>query len=159
MNGRRRDFAFGFKASQSASDQAARVQQVLRAEAALGPTAAIVEFHAQKIADLTEYTVFNLSSELPSRIRNVDGRAERNRTVYLQTCPRKRDIFQISHAVAGAAVLVLPVNVDQIRTEHSGFNTAIQHNLQVLSDNNRRSISAGTRKIALTPCKATPYPS
>ena len=85
MNGRRRDFAFGFKASQSASDQAARVQQVLRAEAALGPTAAIVEFDTQKIADLAEYTVFNLSCEFPSRIRNVDWRAERNRAVYLQT--------------------------------------------------------------------------
>ena len=58
--------------------------------------------------------------------------------------------------MARTAILVLPVDVDEIRTEHSGFNTAIHHNLQVLSDNNRRSISAETGKIALTPCKVTP---
>ena len=129
---------------------------MLRAEAALRPTAAVVEFDPKKITNLAEYTVLNLSSELPTGIGNVDWRAERNGTIYLQTGPRKRDIFQICHAVACTAILVLPVNVNQIRTQHSGFDTAIHHNLQVLSDNNRRSISAGTGKIALTPCKATP---
>ena len=129
---------------------------MLRAEAALRPTAAVIEFDAEKIADLAEYTVFNLSAEFSTGIRNVDRSAERNRPIYLQTRARKRDVFQIGDTVAGTAILVLPVNVDQIRTKHSGFNTAIQHNLLVLSDNNWRSISVGTRKIALTPCKATP---
>jgi len=152
VNRRRRNFAFSLEAGQSSSHQAAWVQQVLWAEAALRPTAAVVEFDPKKITDLAEYTVLNLSGELSTRIGNVDWSAEWNRPIYLQTRAGKRDVFQVGDTMSGTAILVLPVDVDQIRTEHSGFNTAIQHNLLVLSDNNRRSISAGTGKIALTLC-------
>jgi hypothetical protein len=129
---------------------------MLRPETALGPAAAVIEFDPQKIADLTEYTVFNLTPQFAAGVGNVDRSAEWNRTVHLQACSRKRDVFQIGDTVARPPVLVLPLDIDQIRTQHSRFNTAIQHNLLVLSDNLWRSISAVPLKIALTLCKATP---
>ena len=68
--------------------------------------------------------------------------AERDWTIYLQTGPRKRDIFQVGYTAAGSSGLVFPLDINQIRAQHSWFNTAIQHNLLVLSDTRRWSISA-----------------
>jgi len=81
---------------------------------------------------------------------------KRNRPVDLEARPRKGDVLKIRDTAAGASALVSPLNVDQIRTQHSGFNAAIHHNLLVLSDTKRHSISTCAQKIALTRLKATP---
>ena len=121
--------------------QTARVEKMLRAKAALGPAAAVVEFDPQEIADFTEDTVFYFSAEFAVGIANMQGGSKRNRPIYLKTGAGKRNVFQICNPAAAASIRVFPLNVHQIRAQHSGLNSAIQHNLLLLSDSRRRSIS------------------
>src|SRR5665213_76442 len=128
---------------------------MLRTEAALRPTAAIVEFDPQKIANFAKNTVLYFSGQFAVGIGDVQGRAQWHGPVYLQTGSGKRNVFEIRNAAAASSIRVFPLNVDQIRTQHSGLNSAIQHNLLLLSDSRRRSISFPAWKIALTRIKAT----
>src|SRR5689334_11031034 len=107
---------------------------MLRTEAALGPAAAVIEFNPQEIANFPKHTVFYFPTQLAIGVRNMQRRTERNRPIYLQTSPGKGNILQISHPPAGPSVRILPLDVYQIRTQHSGLNSAIHHNLLVLSD-------------------------
>jgi hypothetical protein len=71
----------------------------------------------------------------------VQGGTQWDRPVYLETRARKRNVFQICNAAAAASIRVFPLNVDQVRAQHSGLNSAIQHSLLLLSDSLGRSIS------------------
>jgi hypothetical protein len=137
----RRRFVFRFDPIHGSRHQAARVQKMLRTEAALRPAAAIIEFDPQEIADFPENTVFYFAGQFSVGIGDVEGRAQRDRTVYLQTRARKGNVFQICNSAAAASIRVFPLNVNQIRAQHPGLNSAIQHNLLLLSDSQWRSIS------------------
>ena len=134
LNGGGRSSVFALDPIHAAGDQTARIQQVLRAETALGPAAAIVEFNPQEIADLPEDTVFYFPAQFAVWIADVEGGAERYRPIYLQTSAGKRNVLQIGHTPAAPSVGVLPLDIDQIRTQHSRLNSAIHHSLLVLSD-------------------------
>src|SRR5260370_18875051 len=71
LDGGGRSFLLGLDPIHAAIHQAARIEQMLRAKAALGPAAAIIEFDPEEIADFAEDPVFYLSAQLPPRGGNI----------------------------------------------------------------------------------------
>jgi hypothetical protein len=102
---------------------------MLGPETSLGPAVSGVEFNAQKVTDFPKNAVFDPAYQFSARIRDADGGAQRNRALYLKARARKRNVFQIGDAPAVAVILVPPLDIHQIRTQHSGFNAPVQHSL------------------------------
>jgi len=83
VNGGRRNLVLNLNPIHAARHQAARIEKMLRTEAALRPAAAIIEFDPQEIADFAENTVLYLAGQFAIRIADMKGGAERDRAVYL----------------------------------------------------------------------------
>src|SRR5579884_1762703 len=67
----------------AASHQAARIEEMLRAIAALGPAVARIEFDPQEISYFAEYTIFNLPRQFSVGIGEPDGASERDGPLHL----------------------------------------------------------------------------
>jgi hypothetical protein len=63
---------------------------VLRAEVALRPAGAQLEFDAEKIADLPKHAVFHVTGQLTVRIADEQRGSERNGALYLEAGATER---------------------------------------------------------------------
>src|SRR5260370_22026808 len=110
LDGGGRSFVLGLDPIHAAIHQAARIEQMLREKATLGPAAAIIEFDPEEIADFAEYAIFHLSAQLTAGVGNMKSRTQGYGPIYLQTGPRKGNIFQIGNTAAGPSIRILPLN-------------------------------------------------
>jgi len=93
----------------------------------LRPAGAQLEFDAEKIADLPKHAVFHFTGQLTVRIADEQRGSERNGALYLEAGATERNVFEVRDAMTGTAGLVLKLDVHQVRTQHPGFHTSIEH--------------------------------
>ena len=98
-------------------------------EASLRPSISGVEFDTQKISDFAKNTVFYPAHQFSARIGDPNRASLVEPDAPPAGTPRKRNIFQVRHTPPVAVVLVPPLNVHQIRTQHPGFDAPIQHSI------------------------------
>jgi len=88
---------------------------VLGPEVTSGPAAARLEFDSQEISDLAIDAITDLSHQFALRIADAYVSLERDGLIELKTRSGKRDVFEISDALAHGAGFVLPVDIHHVR--------------------------------------------
>jgi hypothetical protein len=109
--------------------------------------------NSQEISDLAVHTIANFAQKLAFGIANAKIGLQRDRLIELETRSRKRDVFQISHTLADAPGLVLPLDVHHIRTQQPGLYTPVEHTL-LIGERKGNDYEWFAAKIALTHRKA-----
>lgn len=95
------------------------IEEVLRLELLPRPRIPWLEFDAEEIADLPVHTVFHVPNQMALRVADPDHRPQRNGLIQLQARPRKRNVFKVCNRSLRAAILLTPLEVDEIRAEQS----------------------------------------
>ena len=106
-------------ARSSAVCEPSRIKQVLWTELAEGPAKPWAELYAQKVTHLTIDAIANAALQLSFRIPDMQSGLERNRLINLNARAGNGDIFQIRNRATQLSALILPLDIDEVRAQHT----------------------------------------